>query len=221
MSSSMVHMKLTFGDPPTFYSSTSANNPNVVTKTPSPANRELFFRPIVGDCTRSASSSGIDSIDVVVVQSAFDALCLGRFSQFVITQPLRDEKFVSAIENQVHRVQSALCENGEQPLCWVDLNKEERDDLAMFLSGSSQTFESFSSESINLSRCHGESHDYVIDIDERGSPESAGNKNGTRRTWSSPNVPDVSALRIDAQVDAKEEQACFFFISLISSGNII
>ncbi|KAG2319425.1 hypothetical protein Bca4012_054329 [Brassica carinata] len=114
----------------------------------------------------------------------------------------RHKQFVSAIENQIHRVQSALSENGEQPLRWVDLNKEERDDLAMFLSGSSsQTSESFSSESINLSP------DCVIDIDdERGSPGSAGYRNGTRRTWSSPNVPDIGALRIDVRVDAKEEE---------------
>ncbi|KAL0791605.1 hypothetical protein Bca101_007851 [Brassica carinata] len=116
----------------------------------------------------------------------------------------RHKQFVSAIENQIHRVQSALSENGEQPLRWVDLNKEERDDLAMFLSGSSQTSESFSSESINLSRCYG---DCVIDIDdERGSPESAGNRNGTRRTWSSPNVPDISALRINVPLEEEENK---------------
>ncbi|CAH8364307.1 unnamed protein product [Eruca vesicaria subsp. sativa] len=109
----------------------------------------------------------------------------------------RHKQFVTAIENQIHRVESALSENGEQPLRWVDLNKEERDDLAMFLSGSSQTSESFSSES---------PPDCVIDIDERGSPESAGNRNGTRRTWSSPNIPDVSALRINVHVGAKEEE---------------
>lgn len=38
-----------------------------------------------------------------------------------------------------------------------------------------------------------------------GSPESAGKKLGTRRTWSSPNVPDISALRVDVRVEAKEE----------------
>lgn len=120
----------------------------------------------------------------------------------------RHKHFVSAVENQIHRVQSALSENGEQPLRWVDLNKEERDDLAMFLSGSSQTSESFSSESINLSRCYGErTPDCVIDIDdERGSPESAGNRNGTRRTWSSPNVPDISALRINVPLEEEENK---------------
>lgn len=50
-----------------------------------------------------------------------------------------------------------------------------------------------------MSRCYG---DCVIDIDdERASPESADKKLGTRRTWSSPNVPDVNALMIDVRVE--------------------
>ncbi|CAH2077486.1 unnamed protein product, partial [Thlaspi arvense] len=150
----------------------------------------------------------------------------------------RHKQFVSAIENQIHRVQSdlqeALTENDKQPSRWVDLNKEERDDLAMFLSGSSQTSESLNSESTNLRdsstsslaenprvissrremRCYGESPDCVIDIDEGGSPESADavirlqadKKFGTRRTWSSPNVPNISALRINVPVGGKEEE---------------
>ncbi|KAL1210560.1 hypothetical protein V5N11_006882 [Cardamine amara subsp. amara] len=150
----------------------------------------------------------------------------------------RHKQFVSAIENQIYRVQSALqealSENGKQPLRLVDLNKEERDDLAMFLSGSSQTSESLNSDSINLrdsstssvaenprgmnskreSRCYGDGPDCVIDIEERGSPEradaiicvQADKKAGTRRTWSSPNVPNISALRVNVSVDANEEE---------------
>ncbi|WZZ40079.1 hypothetical protein YC2023_036338 [Brassica napus] len=100
----------------------------------------------------------------------------------------RHKQFVSAIENQIHRVQSALSENGEQPLRW--------------------TSESFSSESINLSRCCGERTPVcVIDIDdERGSPESASNRNGTRGTWSSPNVPDIRALRINVPLEEEENK---------------
>ncbi|EOA16995.1 hypothetical protein CARUB_v10005233mg [Capsella rubella] len=151
----------------------------------------------------------------------------------------RHKQFVAAIESQIYRVESALqealSENGKQPLRWVDLNKEERDDLAMFLSGSSQTSESLNSDSINLrdsstssiaenprgvngrreARCYGDSpSDCVIDIDERGSPESADamirlqadKKAGTRRTWSSPNVPNINALRINVPFNAKEEE---------------
>ncbi|CAN8326592.1 unnamed protein product [Cochlearia groenlandica] len=157
----------------------------------------------------------------------------------------RHKQFVSAIENQIYRVESdlreALSEEGnKQPLRLVDLNKEERDDLAMFLSGSSHTSESFQSDSVNLrdsssssisenprgmnikreaTRGYGEGHDCVIDIQERGSPESgddaiirvqADKKGGTRRTWSSPNVPSISALRINVSVGAKEEERMRF-----------
>ncbi|XP_020875011.1 uncharacterized protein LOC9303432 isoform X2 [Arabidopsis lyrata subsp. lyrata] len=145
---------------------------------------------------------------------------------------------LSTAKWQIYRVESslqeALSENGKQPLRWVDLNKEERDDLAMFLSGSSQTSESLNSDSINLrdsstssvaeiprgmngrreTRCYGDSPECVIDIDERGSPESGDamirvqddKKAGTRRTWSSPNVPNISALRINVPFNAKEEE---------------
>ncbi|CAM8897393.1 unnamed protein product [Rhodiola kirilowii] len=53
----------------------------------------------------------------------------------------RHKQFVSAIESQISRVEAALKdslhENGEEPLRWVHLNKEECDDLAMFLTGTS------------------------------------------------------------------------------------
>ncbi|CAH8262444.1 unnamed protein product [Arabidopsis lyrata] len=68
----------------------------------------------------------------------------------------RHKQFVTAIENQIHRVETSLqeaySENGKEPLRWVDLNEEERDDLAMFLSGSSRISESFSGESSIESR---------------------------------------------------------------------
>ncbi|XP_010525730.1 PREDICTED: uncharacterized protein LOC104803498 [Tarenaya hassleriana] len=55
----------------------------------------------------------------------------------------RHKQFIAVIENQISRVESALqeafCEDGKQPLRWVNLNEEERDDLAMFLSGTSQS----------------------------------------------------------------------------------
>ncbi|CAH8262238.1 unnamed protein product [Arabidopsis lyrata] len=98
-----------------------------------------------------------------------------------------------------HRSVEALNENGKQPLRWVNLNKEERDDLAMFLSGSSQTSESLNSDNINL-------RDSSTNIDERGSLESGDKKAGTRRRWSSPNVPNISALRINVPVNAKEDE---------------
>ncbi|XP_010489609.1 PREDICTED: uncharacterized protein LOC104767256 [Camelina sativa] len=65
----------------------------------------------------------------------------------------RRKQFVTAIVNQIDRVETSLqeaySENGKEPLRWIDLNEEERDDLAMFLSGSSssRTSQSFSTNS--------------------------------------------------------------------------
>uniref|UniRef100_A0A2P2M7T9 Uncharacterized protein LOC105139289 isoform X1 n=1 Tax=Rhizophora mucronata TaxID=61149 RepID=A0A2P2M7T9_RHIMU len=55
------------------------------------------------------------------------------------------KQFIAAIESQISRVEMALresfSEEGKQPLRWVDLNKEECDDLAMFLSGISHNLQ--------------------------------------------------------------------------------
>ena len=54
----------------------------------------------------------------------------------------RHKQFVAAMESQISRVEAALREafsgEGKQPLRWVNLDKEECDDLAMFLSGTVQ-----------------------------------------------------------------------------------
>lgn len=54
----------------------------------------------------------------------------------------RHRQFIVAIENQISRVEAALrdsfLEEGKQPLRWVNLDEEERDDLEAFLSGTSQ-----------------------------------------------------------------------------------
>uniref|UniRef100_A0A7C9ASY3 Syntaxin 6/10/61 N-terminal domain-containing protein n=1 Tax=Opuntia streptacantha TaxID=393608 RepID=A0A7C9ASY3_OPUST len=55
----------------------------------------------------------------------------------------RHQQFVAAIESQISRIEEALRESlnedGKQPLQWVNLDEDERDDLAMFLSGSCGT----------------------------------------------------------------------------------
>lgn len=55
----------------------------------------------------------------------------------------RHRQFVAAIENQISCVEAALRESfnedGKQPLRWVNLDEGERDDLAMFLSGTPGT----------------------------------------------------------------------------------
>ncbi|KAJ6296005.1 hypothetical protein OIU78_023938 [Salix suchowensis] len=54
----------------------------------------------------------------------------------------RHKQFVAAIESQISCVEAALRKafsgEGKQPLRWVNLDKEECDDLAMFLSGTVQ-----------------------------------------------------------------------------------
>ncbi|KAJ8750980.1 hypothetical protein K2173_016161 [Erythroxylum novogranatense] len=63
----------------------------------------------------------------------------------------RHKQFIAAIENQILCVETSLretsSEEGKQPLRWVNLDKEECDDLAMFLSGTSQTSESVADNS--------------------------------------------------------------------------
>ncbi|CAL9172678.1 unnamed protein product [Musa hybrid cultivar] len=46
----------------------------------------------------------------------------------------RHKQFVAAIAEQISRVEKALREEGKQPLRWVQLDAEEQDDLALFLS---------------------------------------------------------------------------------------
>lgn len=64
----------------------------------------------------------------------------------------RHQQFVVAIESQISRVEDTLRETlneeGKQPFRWVNLNEDERDDLAMFLSGSSGTFTKNASDKI-------------------------------------------------------------------------
>lgn len=65
----------------------------------------------------------------------------------------RHQQFVVAIESQISRVEDTLRETlheeGKQPFRWVNLDEDERDDLAMFLSGSSRTFSNSSSNKVS------------------------------------------------------------------------
>ncbi|XP_019463775.1 PREDICTED: uncharacterized protein LOC109362435 isoform X1 [Lupinus angustifolius] len=66
----------------------------------------------------------------------------------------RHRQFISAIESQISQVEQALresfTEEGKQPLRWVNLNEEERDDLAAFLSGTCQTIQSSKDECVEV-----------------------------------------------------------------------
>lgn len=66
----------------------------------------------------------------------------------------RHRQFISAIESQIFQVEAALresyIEEGKQPLRWVNLDEDERDDLAAFLSGTCETMQSTKDESIGV-----------------------------------------------------------------------
>ncbi|KAJ1375500.1 Syntaxin 6, N-terminal [Sesbania bispinosa] len=66
----------------------------------------------------------------------------------------RHRQFISAIESQIFQVEAALresyIEEGKQPLRWVNLDEDERDDLAAFLSGTCETIQSTKDESIDV-----------------------------------------------------------------------
>ncbi|XP_050272564.1 uncharacterized protein LOC126715810 isoform X1 [Quercus robur] len=66
----------------------------------------------------------------------------------------RHRQFISAIENQISHVEAALresfSEEGKQPLRWVNLDEDECDDLAAFLSGTSQSLQSAKDDCLEL-----------------------------------------------------------------------
>lgn len=69
------------------------------------------------------------------------------------TSATRHRDFVAAIENQISYVEASLKEffndEAKQPMRWVNLDEEERDDLALFLSGGSGASQSTEDERIN------------------------------------------------------------------------
>ncbi|KAH9622307.1 hypothetical protein KSS87_011075 [Heliosperma pusillum] len=72
----------------------------------------------------------------------------------------RHQQFIAAIESQISRAEDALKESlneeGKQPFRWVNLNEDERDDLAMFLSGFAATpTKSAKDDTIDISRSSG------------------------------------------------------------------
>nr|XP_043620488.1 uncharacterized protein LOC122592350 [Erigeron canadensis] len=143
----------------------------------------------------------------------------------------RHEQFVSVIASQISGVELALKEyysdEGRKPLRWVNLDEEERDDLAMFLSGSSVsskstkdsdsdiTDSSKSSSSKPYDMRNGKEgnyddyldHSYIIEMEpieilgtSDGSSCQADRKAGPRRTRGSPDV----GISIDFDDDHKK-----------------
>ncbi|XP_043696915.1 uncharacterized protein LOC122647626 [Telopea speciosissima] len=67
---------------------------------------------------------------------------------------VRHKQFIAAIEDQISRVEKALRESlyeeGKQPMRWVNLDEEERNDLASFLSRTSGTLQGTKDENVEL-----------------------------------------------------------------------
>lgn len=72
----------------------------------------------------------------------------------------RRRQFIAAIENQISHIEKALnasvIEEGKQPLRWVQLNEEERDDLAVFLSAAPEILQEATNKNVD-NRCSSES----------------------------------------------------------------
>lgn len=128
----------------------------------------------------------------------------------------RHEQFVSAISSQISRVESALKEyfsDGiSQPLRWVNLDEEERDDLAMFLSGSAERSkgvkDAISDPKFSYMTSCKDVNSYVVEMEpvevlgtSDGSSCQADKKGSSRRN----RVPlDIETLKIT--IDHDDEQ---------------
>ncbi|XP_019442302.1 PREDICTED: uncharacterized protein LOC109347019 isoform X2 [Lupinus angustifolius] len=143
----------------------------------------------------------------------------------------RHRQFISAIRSQTFQVEEALrgsfTEEGKQPLRWVNLNEEEREDLAAFLSGGTcQVKQSSKDECVEINpflkssapeklvnksnrdiSSNEKDKDRVIETKaESGSRNSnevvsQTDRTSTRKTW---NPPNYSSLKI--VIADKDEQ---------------
>ncbi|KAK8972830.1 hypothetical protein V6N11_057340 [Hibiscus sabdariffa] len=148
----------------------------------------------------------------------------------------RHRQFIAAIEGQIHRVEAALkeafIEEGKQPLRWVDLDEEECDDLAMFLSGTSPSLQPSKKNTLLVKRKNtdpngnatcdwnmpevkffndfGKDIECIIDIEEESSGKtddvSSGHDrtNSSPRTWSSPNFGSLKIVIADEYKDRSQ-----------------
>ncbi|KAK4764616.1 hypothetical protein SAY86_025706 [Trapa natans] len=134
----------------------------------------------------------------------------GRYDDKNMTN--RHGQFIAAIRDQIFRVEGELLESfpngGNRTLQWVNLDKEECDDLALFLSGTSQCFQTPEYDSCKKQSqvpskgiWSGDISDGKLSNDENNSmseveaKEIQGTRNeitcsGTRRMWSTPNTAD-------------------------------
>ncbi|KAI3811419.1 hypothetical protein L1987_21142 [Smallanthus sonchifolius] len=140
----------------------------------------------------------------------------------------RHEQFVSAISSQISAVESALkdyfSDEIQKPLRWVNLDEEERDDLAMFLSGSVESSKSTKESNIDnpkfsyMTSCK-DVNNHVVDVEpievlgtSDGSSCQADKKAGSRRTRV---LQDVETLKIT--IDHDDEQKKLLMLNDVES----
>ncbi|KAG6469747.1 hypothetical protein ZIOFF_070678 [Zingiber officinale] len=73
----------------------------------------------------------------------------------------RHEHFMGAIGNQISHIEKAVRDEGKQPLRWIQLNAEEQDDFALFLSEVPLNLQD-SSQGNSWSECAKGSKDTVV-----------------------------------------------------------
>uniref|UniRef100_A0A1D1XUK2 Syntaxin-61 n=1 Tax=Anthurium amnicola TaxID=1678845 RepID=A0A1D1XUK2_9ARAE len=145
----------------------------------------------------------------------------------------RHSQFIVAIEDQISHAEKALgdslIEGGSQPLRWVQLDEEERNDLALFLSArpqsSGQTRDVYTNGSDDCARERGLSNSiksfkecitfnndgkYIVELEakevSKTKDEMCGQREeniGQNRTWSS---PDIGAWKIAIAGEENEER---------------
>lgn len=128
----------------------------------------------------------------------------------------RHGQFIAAIRGQILHVKSelqeSLCKRGKQPLQWVYLDEEDRDDLALFLSGTSHFLQTPEDDcckkqdpapnsacsrgiwnrGLKDGKSNNDDGNYVRGMEANIIPGTRNEItcNGTKGTWSSPNMAD-------------------------------
>ncbi|XP_031388191.1 uncharacterized protein LOC116201191 isoform X2 [Punica granatum] len=141
----------------------------------------------------------------------------------------RHGQFIAAIRSQISRVegelQESLCEGEKQPLQWVNLDEEERDDLALFLAGSSQLLQTPTDDcckkqdpttnvacgrgiwdgGLKDGKSYNDDNNFVRGMEAKEIPGTRDEITctGTRRTWSSPNIADWKIAIADEDEESR------------------
>lgn len=113
----------------------------------------------------------------------------------------RHEHFMEAIGNQISRIEKALRDEGKQPLRWIQLNAEEQDDLAHFLSEMPLNLQD-SSQGNSRSECVKGFKDTVVASNGTRHAMEVEQLSGPRRTSS---LVDASSWKIEVSDDIEAD----------------